>query len=413
MRNNTNIHNSSDSFLTPETTLEHLQAEMPIALIPEGLNDKLPPVAHHETELQYRLLSYFDQHGYHQVNPPLLEYIETLNAGPGEITNEQCFRVIDPSNQRIMVLSADLTAGVARIAASHFSKQARPLRLAYCGNALRIRSTNLRPERQFIQAGVELIGDQSWLSEREIILLALESLKHLDIANPGLELALPIIMHTLIASSKLKKHVCTQIYQAMQLRDPDALPKTDMPNDLYRNLKIILKAKGQWQIARMHLDQLNLMNPDLEKTLSDFLQLGDNLITLKPNTMFSVDLAETQGFAYKTGIAFTLLACTQARVLGRGGRYITRSDGEAAVGFSIYLDTLLTLTEHCKTRKRILASNGSSPAVADWRAKDYIVIDSLLESDNITDNSLKELAIAHHCTYVLKDEVLIPLTQLP
>src|SRR3546814_3117616 len=68
------------------------------------------------------------------------------------------FRVMDPVSQRMMGLRTDITLQVARIAATRLRDAARPLRLAYAGQVLRVRGSQLRPERQFAQAGFELIG---------------------------------------------------------------------------------------------------------------------------------------------------------------------------------------------------------------------------------------------------------------
>ena len=103
----------------------------------------------------------FAAHGYERVKPPILEFEDSLFAGSGVAVSEQTFRLMDPVSQRMMGLRADTTPQVARIAANRLAGDARPLRLCYAGQVLRVRGTQLAPERQVPQAGIELIGTGS------------------------------------------------------------------------------------------------------------------------------------------------------------------------------------------------------------------------------------------------------------
>ena len=52
----------------------------------------------------------------------------------------------------------------------------------------------LRPERQFLQVGSEIIGTDSILADIEIIILAYKSLKNIGIKNITLELTSKIFL---------------------------------------------------------------------------------------------------------------------------------------------------------------------------------------------------------------------------
>ena len=103
----------------------------------------------------------FAAHGYQRVKPPLLEFEDSLLAGSGAAVAEQTFRLMDPDSQRMMGLRADTTPQVARIATTRLADAPRPLRLSYAGQCLRVRGTQLAPDRQIAQAGIELIGHDS------------------------------------------------------------------------------------------------------------------------------------------------------------------------------------------------------------------------------------------------------------
>ena len=127
-------------------------------LLPTGLQDGLAPAAAHEARVIEGLLSGFAAYGYERVKPPLIEFEEGLLAGPGAALAPQLFRLMDPVSQRMMAIRADMTPQIGRIASTRLTGLARPLRLCYAGQVLRVKGNQLRPERQFAQAGAELIG---------------------------------------------------------------------------------------------------------------------------------------------------------------------------------------------------------------------------------------------------------------
>ncbi len=128
------------------------------ALLPAGLRDLLPPDADTEAAAMELLMAAFAGHGYQRVQPPLIEFEESLLAGSGAAVSDQTFRLLDPDSHRMMGVRADTTPQVARIATTRLAAAPRPLRLSYAGLCLRVRGSQLDPDRQVAQAGIELIG---------------------------------------------------------------------------------------------------------------------------------------------------------------------------------------------------------------------------------------------------------------
>ena len=123
------------------------------ALLPAGLMDVLPPFAAYEARTVERLMAHLAGYGYERVKPPLIEFEETLLAGSGAALAAETFRLMDPMSRRMLALRPDMTMQVARIASSRLAHWPRPLRLGYAGQVLRVRGSQLRPERQFGQVG--------------------------------------------------------------------------------------------------------------------------------------------------------------------------------------------------------------------------------------------------------------------
>ena len=152
-------------------------------LLPNGLRDALPPEAGEEARVIDRLLGVFHANAYDRVEPPLVEFEQSLLDGPGQAVSPQMFRLMDPDSQRMMGVRADITPQIARIAATRLARAPRPLRLSYAGQVLRVRGNQLRPERQFAQVGVELIGAPALGADVEVVVLAAEALSAVGISE--------------------------------------------------------------------------------------------------------------------------------------------------------------------------------------------------------------------------------------
>src|SRR5271170_1534238 len=168
------------------------------ALLPAGLRDLLPPEAETEAASVEALMAAFAQHGYQRVKPPLLEFEDGLLAGTGAATADQTFRLMDPDTHRMMGVRADITPQVARIATTRLAGAPRPLRLSYAGQCLRVRSTQLAPERQVAQAGIELIGPDIAAADAEIVLVGAEALAALGLTRLSFDLTMPPLVDKLI-----------------------------------------------------------------------------------------------------------------------------------------------------------------------------------------------------------------------
>lgn len=84
-------------------------------LLPEGIEEVLPPRAEHLERLRRRLLDLYQSWGYELVMPPFIEYLESLLTGTGTDLDLQTFKLTDQLTGRLMGVRADMTPQVARI----------------------------------------------------------------------------------------------------------------------------------------------------------------------------------------------------------------------------------------------------------------------------------------------------------
>src|SRR3984957_1902828 len=173
------------------------------ALLPSGLRDLLPPEAETEASAVESLMEVFAGHGYQRVKPPLLEFEVSLLAGSGAAVAEQTFRLMDPESQRMMGLRADTTPQVARIATTRLAHAPRPLRLSYAGQCLHVRGSQLAPERQIAQAGMELMGCDNPAADAEIVLVGAEALASVGLTRTSFDFTLPTLVPILLDDARL------------------------------------------------------------------------------------------------------------------------------------------------------------------------------------------------------------------
>ena len=146
------------------------------ALLPEGLRDRLPQQAEAASRVTRALVDAMRAHGYGRVSPPLAEFRETL-GGDDDRSARDLLRFTDPVSQRTLALRPDITRQVGRIATSLLAKAPRPLRLCYAGQVVKLRASQLRPAREMLQVGAELIGSDSVAAAREIVTVAIDALE--------------------------------------------------------------------------------------------------------------------------------------------------------------------------------------------------------------------------------------------
>ncbi len=310
------------------------------ALLPEGLHDTLAPRAELESRTVAGLLACFASQGYEQIAPPLVEFEDSLLAGVGAAEGRRMFRLMDPASHRMMGVRTDMTTQVARVATTRLAAAPRPLRLCYAGQVLRVESGKLRSEREFGQAGIELIGTASTGAEAEVLLLAAEALHAVGAADFTVDLTVPTLVPVVASALGLDASAAAIAREALDEKDMAGLALfTGRARDV---LEALLVAGGEADKALDALVRLDLPG-EAAALVEELRALVGTLRDAAPELTLTIDPGEYRNFEYHSGICFTAFDRNTSRELGRGGRYqVQGAEGfEAAVGFTVYVDSLL------------------------------------------------------------------------
>jgi ATP phosphoribosyltransferase regulatory subunit len=345
------------------------------ALLPAGLRDVLSPDAAFEATIVARLMGELAAFGYERVKPPLIEFEDSLLSGPGAALSGQTFRLMDPVSQRMMGLRADMTVQVARIAATRLRNAPRPLRLCYAGQVLRVKGSNLRPERQFGQVGAELIGTPSAHADAEIVVLAAGALAAVGVSHLSVDLTLPTLVPSLAAALGFSPEAGRTLAVALDRKDAAAVAA--LAGDHAELFAALLAAAGPADRAVARLQRLTLPEAAAAER-ARLVEVVGLVRAAAPQLLLTVDPVEHRGLEYHTGVSFALFARRVRSELGRGGRYLTGASGESSTGFSVYLDSLLRALPDPEPPRRLFLPLGTDPGEgAALRAQGWVTVAGL------------------------------------
>lgn len=370
------------------------------ALLPAGLQDLLAPAAAHEAATVERLIAGFAAFGYERVKPPLLEFEEALLTGAGVAVAQQTFRLMDPVSQRMMALRADITPQVARIAATRLAKAPRPLRLCYGGQVLRIKGTQLRPERQVGQAGAELIGAPEPQADAEVVVLAAEALAGVGVAELSVDLTQPTLVGAVARGLGFETARIDALRQRLDRKD--AAGVAELAGDRSQLFLDLLGAAGPAAAALDALSKLALPEA-AQAEVAQLARVVGLVQRAAPALTVTVDPVEHRGFEYQTGVSFTLFARDVRGELGRGGRYVSErpsyggrpgSGGESSTGFTLYMDTIMrALPPAARTRRVYLPADCPAEDGGRLRAEGWVTLAGFAAAD--AEGEARRLGCSH------------------
>src|SRR6516165_2236347 len=379
------------------------------ALLPTGMHDLLPPEAEIEASVVAQLMATLTAHGYERVKPPLVEFEETLFAGAGAAMASSTFRMMDPISHRMIGIRADMTPQIARIAATRLGGAPRPLRLSYAGQVLRVRGSEIRPERQIGQVGAELIGAAGPAADVEAIAVAGAALTALGVPRLTVDITLPTLV-PVIAEAYGVDGECEAALRAA-LDHKDAAAVRALAGKAGQLLERLLFAAGPAATALAALDRLDLP----KRANAERGRLGtvlDGLAAAAPALKATVDPVENRGFEYHSGISFTFFAGGSAAhgplgELGRGGRYEAGDPAatEPATGFTLYTDTILKALPEAPGPRRVLLPLGAERVRAEaLRAAGWVTVAALA---SVGDWRVEAQRLG--CSHVLENDNPVPV----
>lgn len=118
-------------------------------------------------------------YGYREIETPVMEYTNLFERSTGEssdVVRKEMYTFLD-KGERSITLRPEGTAGVIRaiVERKYYANADLPLKVFYCGPIFRYERPQLGRYRQFIQVGVECVGEDSPYQDAECICMAMQS----------------------------------------------------------------------------------------------------------------------------------------------------------------------------------------------------------------------------------------------
>lgn len=342
------------------------------SLLPTGFRDRLPPEADASARLVRAILDTAASFGYERVQAPLAEFESSLTGSLGTSARD-LLRFVDPVSGETMAVRSDITGQIGRIATTRMGHHPRPVRLSYGGPVVKLRATQLRPEREMMQVGAELIGLDSVAAASEVVQVALEGLKAAGAKELTLDLTMPDLIDTLAPQGDV-----AALKAALDAKDAGAVPAEFAP---------LIAAAGPLPEA---LDRMRAFDADgrLKERLDAIAAIADSV---PADVRVTLDPTELHGFEYQSWFGFSLFSGHASGEIGRGGSY--RIGEEPAVGFSAYIDPLIDAGLAQGERRRLFLPIGTLPQkAAALRAEGWVAVAQMNPDDS---------AEAQICSHVL------------
>ena len=319
--------------------------------IPSGTRDVLPDEMRELRAMTDRIRMVFEAADYGEVSTPALEYEGTF--GRSDAAGEPAgYRVFDEQGN-VLILRTDMTVPIARLVATRYGGAEPPMRFCYFAHAYR----GVRPQRghsrEFLQAGVELIGVPGPQGTAEVLAVLCAALDAAGLNNyrvgVGDAALYPFLLQAVGVGDVQRERIIAELargdFVAVE-REVQALGLGADDADL---LLRVPRIRGGPAI----LDDLQ------EPLLGAVAAMAELRDLLAPEVAARIifDLGLVRSIGYYTGAVFQVYDPAYGVPLGSGGRYdeLLGAFGRPlpAVGFALNVERLhiaLTAEEHLATR---------------------------------------------------------------
>jgi len=291
---------------------------------PKGFRDFLPEKSLQRNFLIEKLKTLFERFGFDPLETPTLEYAEVLLGKYGEEADKLIY-IFEDKGGRKLGLRYDQTVPLARVV-SQYQNLPKPFKRYQIQSVFRAENPQKGRFREFIQADIDIVGEESLLAEVEIIAASLKIFKELGFKKTK------IFINDRKNFENLDKKVISAI---------DKLEKVGEEKVIEEIAKTKAISNDE---AKAILDQIKNKKPT-EAILKLFSLLKTYNLKEEEDFVFKPTLA--RGLDYYTGIIFEAVDDNyKGGSLGGGGRYdnligIFLENSIPACGFAFGFDRLL------------------------------------------------------------------------
>ena len=320
------------------------------AALPCGVRDLFLENAAKLAKLMATWRQLFESWAYTEIIPPTYEHYEVLMAGSDADFERRIFRVLDREGN-ILALRPDITTQVARIVGTKLHNLPLPLRFYYLANVFRFEEPQAGRQREFYQAGLELIGAPGPYADAEMVAVLIEALQQVGLRGFQINLGQMAFFRAIVAELNLSPAQVETLKGAIDRKDEVGL----------------MKSLTEWEIDDGHAAALSELphlcggeealeraaslapNAGARRAIENLSHIYDLLSAQGLAEHLVIDLGEARGMDYYTGITIEGFSPGLGFSICNGGRYdeLIGLYGRPlpAVGFGLGVERVLLALE--------------------------------------------------------------------
>jgi ATP phosphoribosyltransferase regulatory subunit len=314
---------------------------------PEGVVDILFDECRIKRTLEAKTREIFNMRGYMEVETPSLEFMDVFWKDGGANAPETMFKFFDKSG-KILVLRPDMTECIARVTATKMKDRPRPIKYSYVGNIFKFDESGGGKQREFTQAGIEIVGINSPEADAEVIVTAIESAIAAGLVEFQIDIGQVDFFKGIIEETGLSVFDAEEIRLLIDSKDFLGIEKIIKDCDIRDDLKkIILNLPGLFGSSEV-IDKVEKITTNARSlaALENLRKVLELVNDYGYEKYVSIDLGVVQNLNYYTGITFRGFTYGIGFPFMSGGRYdnLIEQYGEKspATGFAMGINMLMT-----------------------------------------------------------------------
>lgn len=322
---------------------------------PEGVQDILQDECFAKRNMEGRIRELFRSCGYFEVETPTVEFYDAFASEKDEIPQETMFKFFDQQG-RILVLRPDITVPIARIAATKYKDTEGPLRFFYVGNAFKYNELGGGKQKEYTQAGVEILGTNTPEADAEVIATAIQAVMATGIESFQLDIGQVEFFKGLMEETGLSEQHTEQMRILIDHKDFLGIEELVKGYSIREELKeLILSLPGLFGSTDVieKVEKITTNERSL-KALDSLRKVLEILEDYGLSRYVSVDLGMVQSLNYYSGIIFRGFTYGVGFPIVSGGRYdsLVGKFGRKcpATGFSIGINMVMMALERQKIK---------------------------------------------------------------
>lgn len=355
-----------------------------LKITPEGTKDYLFKECTAVDYVCKKIQRVFENHQFHRVITPALEYYDLFLTDSSGISAESMFKTTDNSG-KIVVVRPDSTLPIARLVSTRMQNEILPVRLYYNQAVYRNNPSLTGRSNEIMQMGIELIGSKGKRADLEVITTAVQCLKavcddfRIEVGHSMLFISL---IDSLSADTDLKEKIKNYIENKNFSALNYTLDKLEQ-NDTVKAIRKLPSLFGGEEVFEKAEKIIKL--PEALKALEYLKNLYKDLSSLDISDKIIVDLGLVQQNEYYSGIVFSGYTLGYGDAILSGGRYDKIfSEFDSSMGASGFAVNINHLAEKARYR-----SKSNIPEVLVFAKNDEDIMKAIAYTENLVKKGVK------------------------